>query len=171
MNSKFYPMTYLKALYLHQKNSSMAQVYIGLGTNRGDKAANLHTAIALLEDGVGEVLALSTFYASKPWGFESEHEFLNAVLLLKTDLTPYQLLSKTQEIEQLMGRTKKTTLTYEDRVMDIDILLYDGLVLNEPTLKIPHPLMVERDFVLIPLLELAPNLVHPLLNKPFAEFI
>jgi len=145
----------------------MSLVYLGLGTNLGDKPVNLNDAVTALSREVGNVLKVSAFYASAPWGFESNHEFLNAVVLVETDLMPFALLDKTQEIERNMGRNAKTTFGYEDRTIDIDILLYNSLVMDQPTLKIPHPLILKRDFVLLPLLEIAPELVDPVSNKKF----
>lgn len=149
----------------------MALVYLGLGTNLGDKARNLKEAIAALSLEVGAVMRQSAFYASKPWGFESENEFLNAVVLVETNLSPFDLLAKTQELERNLGRTTKTSNAYADRLIDIDILLFDDLVIDQPTLKIPHPLMADRDFVLIPLVEISPDIVHPLSGKKWADLI
>lgn len=149
----------------------MALVYLGLGTNLGDKERNLNDAILKLLLEVGCVIRQSLFYASKPWGFESENGFLNTVVLVETNLPPFDLLSKTQEIERELGRTAKTTGSYSDRLIDIDILLYDNLIVDQPTLKIPHPLMMKRDFVLIPLAEIAPDLVHPIAGKSSVELV
>jgi len=155
---------------LQQKNT-MALVYLGLGTNIGDKERNLFDAIVVISMEIGEVLSQSSFHVSKPWGFDSENEFLNAVVLVESLLLPFDLLAKTQEIEKKLGRLTKTTTDYTDRLIDIDILLYDNLIVDQPTLKIPHPLLAERDFVLIPLAEIAPALVHPLLRKNIIELL
>lgn len=149
----------------------MAFVYLGLGTNLGDKERNLNDAILKLFFEVGNIICQSGFYASEPWGFESENSFLNAVVLIETNLSPFDLLTKTQEIEKGMGRIYKTSQTYSDRIIDIDILLYDNQIVDQPKLKIPHPQLVERDFVLIPLCEIAPDLVHPASGKKFSEYI
>ena len=149
----------------------MALVYLGLGTNLGEKERNLNDAIISLSQEVGFVIRSSTFYASKPWGFESDNDFLNAVVLVDTALTPFDVLSKTQEIEKSLGRTAKTINSYSDRLIDIDILLYDNLIIDQPTLKIPHPLIAERDFVIIPLSEIAPDLVHPVFGRKIAELL
>lgn len=149
----------------------MALVYLGLGTNLGDKERNLNDAVMALTLEVGKVLSQSSFYVSKPWGFDSENDFLNAVVLVETNLSPFDLLSKTQAIEMNMGRITKTTSSYIDRVIDIDILLYDNLIIDQPTLKIPHPLLAERDFVLIPLAEIAPDLEHPVLRIKIVELL
>ena len=149
----------------------MALVYLALGTNLGDKTQNLNDAITLLSMNIGNVIGVSSFYTSKASGFISENNFLNAVMLVETNLAPFQLLEKTQKIEEELGRTKKRIKGYEDRLIDIDILLYDNLIMNQPTLKIPHPLMTERDFVLLPLVEIAPDLVHPISNLLISSYL
>ena len=138
----------------------MAIAYLALGTNIGNKRRNMITAAALLAERVGDVLALSGFYETEPWGFQSENTFLNAALQLDTSLSPLELLKATQEIEIEMGRTQKSNGAYHDRIIDIDILLYDNLVLQTPELTLPHPLMHERLFVMEPLAEIAPNVIH-----------
>ena len=137
----------------------MAIAYLALGTNIGNKRRNMITAAALLAERVGDVLALSGFYETEPWGFQSENTFLNAALQLDTSLSPLELLKATQEIEIEMGRTQKSNGAYHDRIIDIDILLYDNLVLQTPELTLPHPLMHERLFVMEPLAEIAPNVM------------
>lgn len=142
------------------------QVYLGLGTNLGDKEQNLRIAVRLIEERIGEVISLSAFYATAPWGFASANSFLNAVVAVDTSLPPLEVLSVTQGIEREMGRTHKSVDgVYSDRVIDIDLLLCDDLVLNTPLLKLPHPLMHERRFVMEPLAEIAPDVVHPVLGK------
>lgn len=144
----------------------MATVYLGLGTNLGNKEANLRTAIYKLQERIGKQVSLSSFYETAPWGFESDHSFLNAAIGLETSLSPIEILYITQEIEKELGRTKKSVNgSYSDRLIDIDILLYDTLVLQTPELTIPHPLMTERDFVMKPLIEIAGNVIHPILKK------
>jgi len=138
-------------------------VYIGLGANLGDRASNIHQAIRLIGDRVGNVCRQSSLYESAPWGFCSENRFLNAVVCCQTCLSPHQLLATTQGIERELGRTEKTCLSegkqpvYHDRLIDIDILIYDDLTIDEPGLKIPHPLMRQRDFVMVPLKEISDN--------------
>lgn len=129
-------------------------VYLGLGSNLGDRHTLLLKAIELLAQRVGRLARCSSFIETDPWGFASEHRFLNAVALFRTTLTPRELLTATQDIERQLGRREKSNGTYHDRPIDIDILLYDDLTVNEPDLKIPHPLMHERDFVMIPLNEI-----------------
>lgn len=148
----------------------MATVYLGLGTNLGDKEANLRTAIYKLQERIGKQVSLSSFYETAPWGFESDHSFLNAAIGLETSLSPIEILYITQEIEKELGRTKKSVNgSYSDRLIDIDILLYDTLVLQTPELTIPHPLMTERDFVMKPLIEIAGNVIHPTRQKTLSE--
>ena len=148
----------------------MATVYLGLGTNLGNKEANLRTAIYKLQERIGKQVSLSSFYETAPWGFESDHSFLNAAIGLETSLSPIEILHITQEIEKELGRTKKSVNgSYSDRVIDIDILLYDTLVLQTPELTIPHPLMTERDFVMKPLIEIAGNVIHPTRQKTLSE--
>lgn len=137
----------------------MHKVFLGLGTNLGDREGNIRQAVRLIGERVGEVTRQSSLIETEPWGFESEHRFLNAVILCETSQTPRQVLETTQQIERDMGRKKITnrksgSRTYSDRPIDIDILLYDDLTVDEPDLKIPHPLMHERDFVMIPLEEI-----------------
>ena len=149
----------------------MAIAYLALGTNIGNKRRNMITAAALLAERVGDVLALSGFYKTEPWGFQSENTFLNAALQLDTSLSPLELLKATQEIEIEMGRTQKSNGAYHDRIIDIDILLYEDLVLQTPELTLPHPLMHERLFVMEPLAEIAPNVIHPVFKKPVISLL
>ena len=139
----------------------MHTVYLSLGTNLGDKKHNLVSAIKEIERRVGPVRAQSAFLTTEPWGFESENTFLNAAVRVETELSPNALLRVTQQIEREMGRTQKSSVDpqqskviYHDRIIDIDILLYDDLHINTKKLTIPHPHMYERDFVLIPLKEI-----------------
>lgn len=131
-------------------------VYLGLGSNLGNKQANIGQAIRKIEELIGTVERQSALYVSEPWGFRSSHNFVNAVVRVSTTLAPLALLRATQQIERNMGRKKKSTDgIYHDRIIDIDILLYDDLTIDEPDLKIPHPLMQQRPFVMIPLKEIS----------------
>lgn len=131
------------------------QVYLGLGSNLGDCRKNLERAIRLIGDRVGQVTRQSSFIETEPWGFESPNKFMNAVILCETTRSPREVLLLTQQIERDMGRMKKSVSGgYTDRAIDIDILLYDDVTIDEPDLKIPHPLMHQRDFVMIPLKEI-----------------
>ena len=163
----------------------MHQVYLGLGSNLGDREDHIRKAIALIGESIGLVIRQSSLIETEPWGFESANRFLNGVILVETTLTPRQLLKATQKIERQLGRKKKspdsclltpdsclltpdsslltpdscllTPDSYSDRSIDIDILLYDDLTVDEPDLKIPHPLMEQRDFVMKPLNEIKPR--------------
>ena len=152
-------------------NCQLSTVFIGLGTNTGDKQNNLITATALLAERVGEILALSSMYETEPWGFESDNTFLNAVLVQKTSLTPSELLNVTRLIEIEMGRIEKSNGSYQDRIIDIDILMYDDIIMQTSRLTIPHPLMHKRLFVMQPLAEVAPEMIHPVLHKTIQELL
>jgi 2-amino-4-hydroxy-6-hydroxymethyldihydropteridine diphosphokinase len=142
----------------------MKKVFLGLGSNIGDRIKNLDEAVAGIKETVGDIVAYSSVYVAEPWGFESETGFLNRVICVETNLSPSGLLERALIIESRMGRLRKGK-KYAPRIIDIDILLYDNLVIEEESLKIPHPLLHQRKFVLIPLCEIAPNLKHPLLKK------
>lgn len=139
-------------------------IFLGIGTNLGDREANLRTALQLLHDRVGECIACSSIYRSAPQGFASENEFANMVVVCRTDYSPEEVLLITQQIEREMGRTEKSVNgVYHDRVIDIDLLqagignresgIQTQVECNTDTLTLPHPRMHERDFVLIPLRE------------------
>lgn len=149
---------------------------MGLGSNLGDRAQLLRDAIRLIGERVGEVIRQSSFVETEPWGFDSDNQFMNAVVLVETECTPREVLLLTQQIERDLGKRKEhatqrsqmenselknnssnckwSNSKYYDRPIDIDILLYDDLHIDEPDLKIPHPLMHERDFVMQPLNEI-----------------
>lgn len=138
-------------------NSDSHQVYLGLGSNLGDRRQNIEQAIVLIGERVGTVVRQSSLIETEPWGFESDNRFLNGVVCCMTQLSPRQVLRATQQIERILGRRHKTPPNarhYSDRPIDIDILLYDQLTVQEPDLQIPHPLMQQRDFVMIPLREI-----------------
>lgn len=131
------------------------KVYLGLGSNLGNKEENIHEAIKRIGEQIGVVVRQSSLYKTEPWGFESENYFVNAVVCCHTSLSPFDVLEHTQQIERMLGRTSKTRYgEYHDRLIDIDILLYDDMSIDSTSLKIPHPLMQERDFVMIPLREI-----------------
>lgn len=147
----------------------MAIAYLSLGTNIGNKRKNLITAAALLAERVGDILALSDFYETEPWGFRSENIFLNAAVKIETSFSPQELLAMTQQIEKEMGRTEKSHGSYQDRIIDLDILMYDSSIIQTPELTLPHPLMHERKFVLEPLAEIAPDMIHPVIHKTISS--
>lgn len=150
----------------------MHKAYLSLGTNLGNKEQNLQNAISEINRRIGKITSLSAFHTTEPWGFDSENTFLNAVCSVDTPLSPIELLKETQNIEKQLGRTKKTVKgIYSDRLIDIDILLYDDVVCESPTLTIPHPLMCKRRFVMEPLIEIAPEAIHPLTGKKMKEYM
>ena len=130
-------------------------VYLGLGTNLGDKQKNMNDAIRMLENLVGEVEKVSSVIETEPEGFKSDNLFLNAVVKVRTALSPFELLDITQDVEKSLGRKEKSSNgIYHDRVIDIDILLYDDINISTPRLVIPHPRMTQREFVMTPLAEI-----------------
>ena len=138
----------------------MPTLYLSLGTNLGDRRSNLETALTLIGRRIGTVQDKSGIIETEPWGFESTNRFLNMVAKVLTKLDPLDVLHTAQEIEKQMGRTvKSSNSVYHDRIIDIDILLYDDLVMKTDELTIPHPLMYKRSFVMQPLAEIAPDLV------------
>ena len=133
----------------------MSIVYLGLGSNLGNKEQHITTAVKHLEQRVGKVRRLSSLLKTEPWGFTSPHSLVNAAVRIDTILSPQEVLEATQQIERDMGREQKSMNgEYHDRIIDIDILLYDDMEINEKDLIIPHPLMHQRDFVMIPLREI-----------------
>lgn len=133
----------------------MHVVVLSLGTNLGDKEKNILEAYHRIGKRVGKITRRSSMLHTEPWGFDSQNEFVNTAIMVETELSPRQVLNATQEIEREMGRTVKSVNgQYHDRIIDIDILLYDDAIIDEPDLKIPHPLMKERDFVMNPLKEI-----------------
>ena len=153
------------------KSKVLHQVYLGLGSNLGDKEENIRKAITLINEQIGTVVRQSALFYSEPWGFDSPNQFVNAAICVSTTLTPHEVLKANKRIEKHLGKTEEhaternlhqpsslnhqpSAITYHDRPIDIDILLYDDLHIDEPELKIPHPLMQMRDFVMIPLREI-----------------
>lgn len=150
----------------------MATLYLSLGTNLGDRQSNLETARTLIGQTIGTVQATSGVMETEPWGFDSPNSFLNMALAVNTELSPMEALKATQTIEKEMGRRNKSRNShYSDRIIDIDLIMYDNQVTDLPRLKIPHPLMHLRRFVLEPLSEIAPELVHPILHKTVTEML
>ncbi len=142
-------------------------VYLGLGSNKGSREQLLAKAIELLSNELGTPVSLSTIIETRPLGFSSPNMFLNMVAQFNTDIPPFSLLDITERVERCLGRTVKTAsgAVYSDRPIDIDILLYGDRIINSERLTVPHPRMHERSFVLVPLAEIAPNLMHPTMCK------
>ncbi|HPT13237.1 MAG TPA: 2-amino-4-hydroxy-6-hydroxymethyldihydropteridine diphosphokinase [Bacteroidales bacterium] len=148
----------------------MVITYISTGSNVGDRFAAISRAREALNSKAGIVTMHSSVYETEPWGFNSETSFLNQVLILQTSLSPARLMNTILDLEKEMGR-RRSHLRYEPRVIDIDILLYGKDVYNTHHLQIPHPRMNQRKFVLIPLAEIAPDLVHPVLKLKISEIL
>ncbi|HVN16616.1 MAG TPA: 2-amino-4-hydroxy-6-hydroxymethyldihydropteridine diphosphokinase [Anaerolineales bacterium] len=146
----------------------MSTVYLALGTNLGDRLANLRAAIDALSPDV-RVLAQSHIYQTPPWGYEDQPAFLNMAVKGETDLGPESLLKRLKQIEVELGR--EPTFRYGPRQIDLDILFYDDLILNQENLVIPHPRLQERAFVLVPLNDIAPELRHPVIGKTVREML
>ena len=144
----------------------MPIVYLGLGSNLGDRRANLIAAAAGLPP-AATVLRASSIYETEPWGYLEQPAFLNQVLETETKLAPTDLLAALKSLEASLGR--QATFRYGPRLIDLDILLYDQLVLDLPDLVIPHPQLAQRAYTLVPLAELSPNVVHPRLKASMAE--
>jgi 2-amino-4-hydroxy-6-hydroxymethyldihydropteridine diphosphokinase len=136
----------------------MAEVYIALGSNLGDRARNLAAAREAMARGTVEIAAASSVYETAPWGPKPQGAYLNQVVRGTTHLASAELLARLLDIERALGRERETEERYGPRTIDLDILLYGQLAMQEPTLQIPHPRMLERAFVLVPLAEIAPEL-------------
>lgn len=148
------------------------RVFLSFGSNLGDKRTNIEATYEKVEERIGDIVAVSAFYLSTPVGFESDKLFVNSVCEVESDLCPHSILAITQEIEQEMGRNEKSTDgIYSDRVIDIDILLIEDLIIQSTELVIPHPRMHLRDFVLAPMCEIAPETVHPVFGKNVRELL
>ena len=142
----------------------MKKVYLGLGSNTGNREEFLKRSLDLLGERCGLISARSAVYETSPVGFTADRDFLNMVVLLETGLRPSELMGHIHDIEAELGRVREGT-GYTSRTIDIDILLYGDDVIDESVVKIPHPRMHERRFVLEPLNEIAPDLIHPVLKK------
>lgn len=140
-------------------------VYIGLGSNLGNKEDNIKKAILLLQEKY-KTNQISSLYASEPWGYNSDSHFFNAVICITTNESPISVFNYLKMIESKLGRIKKNTDRYEDRIIDLDILFYGIEIIENEIITIPHKEIHNRRFVLDPLNELAPDFIHPVLKKP-----
>lgn len=148
----------------------MNKVFLGLGTNLGNRKANLRKAVEMIGKHIGKVIKSSSVYETAPWGFEAETDFLNMVVRVDTNYSPSEVMKNITGIESMLGRERNQD-RYSSRVIDIDILLFDDLIINENGLKIPHPLLHERRFVLVPLNEIASDIIHPVLKMTISSLL
>lgn len=148
----------------------MYKLVLSTGSNLGDRRNNLEAAAGLLKERIGKLIRSSTIFESPAWGYESRNKYYNQCLIIETDLGPDDCLGLMLGIEQKLGRTRKNGVC-TDRIIDIDILFYDDLVLDSVSLKIPHERMAERKFILLPLAEILPDFVHPVLFRTVSELL
>jgi 2-amino-4-hydroxy-6-hydroxymethyldihydropteridine diphosphokinase len=144
----------------------VSSIFLSLGSNLGNKEQNISIALEMIEERIGKIISLSALHITTPIGFYSRNDFINCVCEVVSIMDIRRLFSITQDIEKEMGRCKKSVAgQYSDRIIDIDLIMAGDLVLNTASLTIPHPKFHNRDFVLTPLCEIAPELIHPLLGK------
>jgi len=144
-------------------------VYLSIGGNLGKRKANLAKAVYLIEQYIGQIIALSGLYETKAWGVENQPDFLNQAIIVKTRLSPEQVLKYALGIENLMGRKRERK--WYTRLIDIDLLFFEQQIINTTDLTLPHPFLAKRNFVLTPLAEIAPNFIHPILKKSVLELL
>jgi len=148
----------------------MHHILLGIGSNIGNRDANLKEAVTQIGVNIGEILKISSVFETEPWGFEAENNFLNMAVEVVTAHTPSGVLGAILMIEALLGRIRTET-QYSSRVIDIDILFFEDLIMDEITLKIPHPYLHKRKFVLVPLNEIATDFIHPVLKKSVGSLL
>ncbi len=151
----------------------MSILYIGLGSNLGNRKEHLDKAVLEIKNSVGKIIAVSDYCISEPWGFESKNDFLNAVLAVDTTMHLTDILHKTQEIEKKMGSAvhRKRDGGYTDRIIDIDLLASGGEIICNSELTLPHPRMHERLFVMVPFVSVAPGWIHPVFHKTAKDLL
>ncbi len=142
----------------------MSCVFLLIGSNEGDRGQLISKAIHSIRSEIGNVLKASSLYETEPWGFQSKNSFLNQAISIETNFSPKELLQKIIQIEKNLGRLRNSD-TYESRLIDIDILFYENLLVDETELQIPHPQLHKRKFTLIPLSEIASDFIHPVFEE------
>jgi len=148
------------------------RIFLGLGSNLGDKEKNISDAYTWIEERIGKIVSKSAFYVTPPEGFLSENWFINTVCEVASDLSVNNIFAIIQTIERQLGRTEKSENgNYADRQIDIDILMIDDLIIDSPELTVPHPRMHLREFVLVPFSEIAPQMLHPILKQTIGELL
>ena len=147
----------------------MNTVYIQLGSNIGERESFISKSMEQIEENIGEIITESSVSETIPWGNENQNNFLNSVIKIKTPFDSFEVLQKSQEIENTLGR--KRIAKWRERTIDIDILFYNNEIINTTKLIIPHPLIQQRKFVLVPLSEIAPNYIHPILKKSISTLL
>lgn len=147
----------------------MGTAYLLTGSNLGDRASSLQKANARIAQSCGKIIAFSSLYETAPWGLLDQPAFLNQAIAVETSLNPEELMRELLEIEAAMGRVRDAR--YGPRIIDLDILLYDQVIMERPILNLPHPALPQRRFALTPLAEIAPSLLHPVLHKTVQELL
>lgn len=148
----------------------MSVAFLSLGSNKGDRLSVIQQAVNFLSaDNSIEIAAASSFYETEPWGKKNQNWFVNAVIAVRTELSPVELLRVCQDIEARLGRKRESEEHWGERPIDIDILFYDNLIFSNEILTIPHKFVHMRAFALVPMLEIKANYVHPVLNKTISE--
>jgi 2-amino-4-hydroxy-6-hydroxymethyldihydropteridine diphosphokinase len=148
----------------------VGNVFLSLGSNLGDRSINLQTALSRISAECGPLTASSVVYETAPWGFKPDSDFLNLAVAIETELKPEMLLDALLNIEKSMGRIRGKK-GYESRIIDIDILFYSDLIIENQRLVIPHPHLHKRRFVLVPLADIAPEFIHPVLKKSILSLL
>ncbi len=150
-----------------EQDPKISTVYIGIGSNIGDREFNCRDAIRKMQEREINIKKKSSMYETEPWGLKEQPKFINMVVEAETHLSPEELLKTLKDIEKEMGRTE--AIKWGPRIIDLDILFYNDILIDMETLHIPHPLLHKRDFVLVPLCEIAPEKVHPVLKKSIRQ--